>query len=168
MPTIGLSIAGPSKPRERWRRFLLDYTRDASTLRAFIDECQHSPDEQHRRALQDLVVLIGRPLGFDVTFGAYAPAPDAITGRPYWRSRTGFHAVLDIRVRIVGRKVFLSGTIATDARRGIVTDVVAAHLPEHEIHNEIAVADCPEASPTAIPMRFSGREITSHKSPPNS
>jgi len=34
-------------------------------------------------------------------------------------------ASLDIRVRIMGRKVFLSGTVATDARRGIVTDVVA-------------------------------------------
>jgi len=59
-------------------------------------------------------------------------------------------ASLDIRVRIMGRKVFLSGTVATDARRGIVTDVVAVHLPDHEIHNEIVVVDYPEASPSEV------------------
>ena len=59
-------------------------------------------------------------------------------------------AALDIRVRIVGSKVFLTGTVATEARRAVVTDVVTAHLPDHEVHNEIAVADCAEASPTEV------------------
>jgi hypothetical protein len=59
-------------------------------------------------------------------------------------------AVLDIRVRIMGRKVFLTGTVPTEARRGVVTDVVAAHLPDHEIHNEIGVVECPEASPAEV------------------
>jgi hypothetical protein len=53
-------------------------------------------------------------------------------------------AALDIRVRIVGHKVFLTGTVATDARRAVVTEVVATHLPDHEIHNELAVMDCSE------------------------
>jgi len=55
-------------------------------------------------------------------------------------------AALDIRVRIVGHKVFLTGTVATDARRSVVTEVVATHLPDHEIHNELAVVDCSEVS----------------------
>jgi hypothetical protein len=54
-------------------------------------------------------------------------------------------AALDIGVRIVGDKVFLTGTVATEARRTVVTEVVTAHLPEHEIHNELAVVDCSEA-----------------------
>jgi len=53
-------------------------------------------------------------------------------------------AALDIGVRILGHKVFLTGTVATDARRAVVTEVVAAHLPDHEIHNELAVVDCSE------------------------
>lgn len=59
-------------------------------------------------------------------------------------------AALDIRVRIMGRKVFLTGTVPTEARREVVTDVVAAHLPDHEIHNETAVVECPEAAPTEV------------------
>ena len=59
-------------------------------------------------------------------------------------------AALDIRVRILGDKVFLTGTVATEARRAVVTDVVAAHLPDHDIHNEIAVVECSEVSPTEV------------------
>jgi osmotically-inducible protein OsmY len=55
-------------------------------------------------------------------------------------------AALDIGVRIVGHKVFLTGTVATEARRTVVTEVVTAHLPEHEIHNELAVVECSEVS----------------------
>jgi hypothetical protein len=59
-------------------------------------------------------------------------------------------AALDIRVRIVGHKVFLTGTVATEARRAVVTEVVSTHLPEHEIHNELAVVECSEASPAEV------------------
>ena len=55
-------------------------------------------------------------------------------------------AALDIRVRVVGRKVFLTGTIATEVRLAAVTDLVTSQLPEHEIHNELAVVDCSEVS----------------------
>jgi type II secretory pathway component PulK len=59
-------------------------------------------------------------------------------------------AALDIRVRIVGRKVFLTGTVATEARRAVVTDLVTTQLPEHEIHNELAVTECSEASEAEV------------------
>jgi hypothetical protein len=32
----------------------------------------------------------------------------------------------------------------------VVTDVVTAHLPDHEIHNEIGVVECPEVSPAEV------------------
>jgi hypothetical protein len=59
-------------------------------------------------------------------------------------------AALDIDVRVVGHKVFLTGSVPTEARRAAVTDVVGAHLPDHEIHNELAVAECSEMSPTEV------------------
>ena len=59
-------------------------------------------------------------------------------------------AALDIDVRVIGNKVFLTGSVATEARRSVVTDVVGTHLPDHEIHNELAVAECPEVSPTEV------------------
>jgi len=59
-------------------------------------------------------------------------------------------AALDIDVRVVGLKVFLTGSVPTAARRAVVTDVVGAHLPEYEIHNELAVAECSEVSPAEV------------------
>ncbi len=47
---------------------------------------------------------------------------------------------LDIQVKVVGRKVFLSGAVATAARCAAVTEVVRELLPDHEIHNEVVVA----------------------------
>ena len=67
-----------------------------------------------------------------------------------WLAEDDRLAALDIRVRVMGRKVFLHGTVATETRRGVVTDVLAAHLPDHELHNEIAVVECPEASPAEV------------------
>jgi len=67
-----------------------------------------------------------------------------------WLAEDDRLPALDIRVRIMGHKVFLTGSVATEARRAVVTDVVAAHLPGHEVHNEIAVVECPEASPAEV------------------
>jgi len=59
-------------------------------------------------------------------------------------------AALDIRVRIVGHKVFLTGTVATEARRAVVSEVVGAHLSDHEVHNELVVAECSEATAAEV------------------
>lgn len=67
-----------------------------------------------------------------------------------WLASDDRLAALDIDVRVVGHKVFLTGSVATDARRAVVTDLVGAHLPDHEIHNELTVVECPELSPTEV------------------
>jgi hypothetical protein len=61
---------GFDSSRERFRRFLLDHVREPAMARVLIEECQHAPGDQHRRALQDLVVLLGRFLGFHARFAA--------------------------------------------------------------------------------------------------
>ena len=48
---------------------------------------------------------------------------------------------LGIEVRVTGTKVFLSGDVATDARRDAAGDVAADVLPDHEVHNHINVVD---------------------------
>ena len=70
---------GFDSSRERFRRFLLDHVREPAMARVLIEECQHAPGDQHRRALEDLVVLLGRFLGFHARFAA--------AGRPgEWQS----------------------------------------------------------------------------------
>ena len=46
---------------------------------------------------------------------------------------------LGIAVRVAGRRVFLSGDVATPERQQAVADVVAAVLPGHEVRNDVQV-----------------------------
>ena len=48
--------------------------------------------------------------------------------------------VLDVDVRITGRRLFLTGDAGTPGRRAAITERVAVLCPEHEIHNEMTVA----------------------------
>jgi hypothetical protein len=89
--------AGFDAPRQRFRRFLSDQLASARIGRAFIDQCPPLVDEQHHRALQDLVVFLGRSLGFEATFGAYAPVAGGLKHEGFWRSRARLEVVLEIR-----------------------------------------------------------------------
>ena len=62
---------GFDTPRERFRRFLIDRVTDSHLIRSFVEQCQRSIGEQHHRALQDGIALLGRFLGFETEFGTY-------------------------------------------------------------------------------------------------
>lgn len=86
---------GFDSARERFRRFLGGYGRHAGAIRAFIEQCQHVPGEQHQRALRDLMTAVGTQFGFDVSFGDYT-ATNGAARSPVWRSRSA-EFVLDVR-----------------------------------------------------------------------
>lgn len=88
--------AGFDTPRERFRRFLVEHVTDAHVARTLIEQCQHSPGDQHHRALQDLVVVLGRCLGFETRFGNHLPAAGSSRADGHWRSRR-LDVVLEIR-----------------------------------------------------------------------
>jgi hypothetical protein len=88
---------GFDAPRQRFRRFLLDHITDLDALRTLITSCQHVPGEQHHRAMRDLMVVLGRFLGFDSAFGAYQPSPDGLRDDGRWRSPAHLQVVLDVR-----------------------------------------------------------------------
>ena len=79
--------AGFDTPRERFRRFLVEHVTAAQTARTLIEQCQYAPGDQHHRALQDIVVALGRGLGFEPRFGSYqfGAAPRKPDG--HWHSR---------------------------------------------------------------------------------
>jgi hypothetical protein len=89
--------AGFESPRERFRRFLVEHAQAPADVRALIEQCHHSPLEQHRRALQDLVVYLGRHLGFETTFGTYEPVAGAVKFDGQWQSRGRLHVVVEVR-----------------------------------------------------------------------
>ncbi len=46
---------------------------------------------------------------------------------------------LGLQVRLVGSRVFVTGTVATDERRASVAAVIAERFPDLEIHNDVTV-----------------------------
>lgn len=83
--------------RERFRRFLVERVTDMSTARTLIEDCQRSVGEQHHRALQDLIALVGRLLRFEVTFGTYGRTGDGSGVNAHWRSPGMLSVVLEVR-----------------------------------------------------------------------
>ena len=55
--------------RERFRRFLLQTAKDPDALRELLASALKGEGQELRSALEDLVVSLGLPLGFDVEFG---------------------------------------------------------------------------------------------------
>jgi hypothetical protein len=88
---------GFDTPRERFRRFLIERVTDVPTASALIDDCQRSVGEQRHRALQDLIVIVGRLLRFEATFGTYEASADAAKVDGQWRSPGLLDVVLEIR-----------------------------------------------------------------------
>jgi hypothetical protein len=98
LPLVGRLDDAPGfdTPRERFRRFLLDRLTDVPTASALIEDCQRSVGEQHHRALQDLIVMVGRLLRFEITFGTYERSVGGVRVDGQWRSPE-LAVVLEIR-----------------------------------------------------------------------
>lgn len=81
---------GAESARERLRGFLLERATTPDAIRLCLDSCRTAFGEQHRRALQDIVLVAGRLLGFEIAFGRYA-RPDGVgpraAGSWSWRGR---------------------------------------------------------------------------------
>jgi osmotically-inducible protein OsmY len=51
---------------------------------------------------------------------------------------------LDVHVTVAGGKIFVTGTVPTQARRDAITEVAGDALPEHEVFNQITVYEVSE------------------------
>jgi osmotically-inducible protein OsmY len=58
---------------------------------------------------------------------------------------------LELRVKMVGPKVFVTGTVQTDERRRAISEIVHEILPDAEIHNETGVTPMAEADQEELP-----------------
>jgi len=148
LPLVGRldSAPGFDSPRERYRRFLLEHVTDVTTARTLVEECQRSVGEQRHRALQDLVVLLGRFLGFETIFGSYERAA-GVDGQ--WRSRGLLDVVLEIRTEQTSmltadslvRAVAVPGPTRTDPCPRIGLAVVARHFTARSRLEQAMAAD---------------------------
>ena len=54
-------------------------------------------------------------------------------------ARDGRVNELNVDVTVAGRRVFLTGEVATEERRRAISEVVGELLPDYEVHNETSV-----------------------------
>lgn len=54
---------------------------------------------------------------------------------------------LELDVRIAGRRIFVTGTVFTEDRKGAVSDLVARMCPHYEVSNQITVVEEPSPGP---------------------
>ncbi len=87
----------PDSGRERFRRLLSGSAGVVDNIRQWLDDARHSPDDQSQRALTDLVVALGRHLGFGVSYGAYERPFGAVRFDGAWRSPGVARVVLEVR-----------------------------------------------------------------------
>src|SRR5262245_42804180 len=99
LPLVGTldNRPGFDAPRERFRRFLLQHLTDIRVVAALLDQAQHALGEQNHNALQDLVTLLGRFLGFETAFGSYQPLAGSVKYDGHWNSRDRMHVVIEVR-----------------------------------------------------------------------
>jgi osmotically-inducible protein OsmY len=76
-----------------------------------------------------------------------ADAPQYLAARTHDRLAADDRlAALDVDVRIVGRKVFLVGSVNTSAQQDAARELVQRELPGYEVHNELVLVECTEGS----------------------
>jgi hypothetical protein len=142
LPLVGRLDAAPGfdSPRERFRRFLLEHVTDVATARSLLEECQRSVGEQRHRALQDLVVLIGRFLGFEITFGTYERSTTAPTIDGQWRSRGLLDVVIELRTDQTPH------ASADNLNRGLAATAIAPRID-----------GCPRIGLAVVARHYAGR-----------
>ena len=100
--------AGSDTPSQRFRRYLTREIPDVGTVRALIDACGATTGVLERRALQDLLISLGRFLGFNVVFGCYEPLAGILDYHGHWQSPHGRRVVIEVRTE---------STTSADVRR---------------------------------------------------
>ena len=88
---------GSDTPRERFRRFITERVTTVGEVRALLEQSQEKLGDQRARARRDLVTVLGRFLGFEVSFGGYPPRDGAVGVEGHWRSRRRARIAIEVR-----------------------------------------------------------------------
>jgi len=125
LSVVGLLDDAPGfdTPRERFRRFVTKRVADFATARQLVEQCIHLPGGQSHRALEDLVISLGRFLELEVVFGSYQHSSILAAGG--WRAR---------RQVFIHVAVWTDQTPATEIAR--LTNGTAPHEPFTEQEGE--------------------------------
>jgi hypothetical protein len=83
--------------QKRFRDYLEKEVAEIGLLRDFINECLSKTGDQYNFAFQDLVVYLGKFLGFKYEYGRYRGTTDAPGHDGVWFARDGFGVVIEVK-----------------------------------------------------------------------
>lgn len=86
-----------SRESERFRRTIERPEFRLEDYERWIDECLASTGPQYNNALQDVVNVLGKRLGFEVEYGRYKGKPGVIGFDGLWKSSMGQSMVIDTK-----------------------------------------------------------------------
>jgi hypothetical protein len=96
-----LGLVGDLKDNDpaqiRFRDFLEKEIKDIGLLRDFINECLANTGDQYNFAFQDLIIFLGKFLGFGFEYGRYRGAIDTSGHDGIWFTEGGFHVVIEVK-----------------------------------------------------------------------
>ncbi len=86
------------RSQEKFRKHLEAKVKELSILRDYAEECIRNTGTQYDFALQDLLVYLGRFLGFEIEYGRYRGTQTSIgfDGR-WWTPDRNFHVVIEVK-----------------------------------------------------------------------
>jgi len=97
---IGGELKDDEDSSKRFRDFIAQEKWGTDQYEEWLQECINQgkgPHDPYNRAFQDLVVTLGRRLGFDVEYGKYAAKPGKTEYDGLWKRKTGETIILEVK-----------------------------------------------------------------------
>ena len=89
---------GDDASQSRFRNFLYNSINEIVQIRDYVEECTRKSEAQYNKALQDLIVYIGKFLDFEFEYGRYRGVQGEIGYDGIWTSKSGdFNIVIEVK-----------------------------------------------------------------------
>ncbi len=86
---------GEDTSQTRFRSFLEANVHEIAQIRDYVEECIRNKGDQYNKALQDLIIYIGKFLDFNIEYGRYRGVVGEIGHDGMWTTKTeDFHIIV--------------------------------------------------------------------------
>lgn len=97
---LGNELKDEGEEQKRFRDFIEQEKWTTEQLKAWIDKCiteSSGAQDPHNRAFQDLVVSLGKKIGFEIEYGRYSGRAGNINNDGLWKKQNGDKIVLEVK-----------------------------------------------------------------------
>ena len=97
---LGNELKDEGEEQKRFKDFIEQEKWTTEQIKAWIDECVNKSSGAHdpyNRAYQDLIVSLGRKLGFEIEYGRYAGRAGLVNNDGSWKRQNGDKIILEVK-----------------------------------------------------------------------